>query len=93
MHTHPEHRKAVLFLRALANERRFDLTLLFLSGAILTCRDVAVRLKIHWTSASKHLHRMLRVGIIVSRRQGGAVEFRIAPDFQKKLKRALVHLA
>lgn len=93
MHTHPEYRESVLFLRAIANERRFALICFLLQGEMVSCADTAILLKIHFTSASKHLHRMLRAGIIVSHRKAGTVEFRIAPDFRKKLKCALARLA
>lgn len=93
IHTHPEYRESVLFLRAIANERRFALTCFFLKGKILLCTDAADLLNIHVTSMSRHLHRLLRAGIIVGNRKAGTVEFRITPDFKKKLKRALALLA
>lgn len=89
IHTHPQYREPVLILRAVGNERRYAIIVLLLQCGTLTGADIAEKLQVHFTVASKHLHRLLRAGIVVSKRNGGSVEFRLAPDFRKKLQKAL----
>lgn len=88
VHTHPQYRDAVIFLRTIGNERRYALVPMFRQYGPMTCTVVAMRLGIHVNAASKHLQKMVRVGILKSRRRGGSVLFDLAPDFQKKLSAA-----
>lgn len=89
VHTHPKHRLAVCVFRTIGNERRYEIIVLLHRFTELTVNDVADLLHVHFTVASKHLHWLRRVGIVVSRRQAGSVIFRLAPGYQKILKKAL----
>ncbi len=89
MHTHPQHRDAVLILRTIGNERRYAIVILLLRYGTLTGADIAERLGVHFTAVSKHLHRLIRTGIVISRRNGKSVEFSLAQDFRKTLLRSL----
>ncbi len=72
----------MLVLRALGNERRLYI-LSLLAVRAYTGIELAAKLGIHKGAVSKHLHILLRAGLIVSRRKGGAVFFRLAPNFGK----------
>lgn len=89
VHTYPQYRLYVLVLRALGNERRIRILLLFFRYSILTGMEIADFLGISTMAASKHLHVLLRVGLVVSKRNGGSVEFRLAKDFIGKIKDVL----
>lgn len=86
VHTYPQYRPCVLVMRALGNERRIHILLLLLRYRSLTGTDIAHFLGISTMAASKHLHVLLRVGLVASRRNGGSVEFRIAKDFMQKIR-------
>lgn len=89
IHTHPQYREPVLVLRTVGNERRYAIITLLLHYRTLTGAEIAKLLGIHFTAASKHLHRLLRAALVVSKRNGGSVGFSLAPDFRKKLQKAL----
>lgn len=73
-------------MRALGNERRIRIMQLLLRYSNLTVTDIAHLLGISTMATSKHLHVLLRVGLVVSRRNGGSVEFQAAKDLMVKVK-------
>ena len=86
IHTYPQYRPFVLVMRALSNERRIRVMQMLIRYSNLTVTDIAHFLGISIMATSKHLHVLLRVGLVVSRRHGGSVEFRTAKDFLQKIR-------
>ena len=79
MHTHPQFRLLALLYKAMANERRLFIVQQLMRKE-LTNRDLLILLRIHSGAVSKHLHLLLRAGIIEGRRKGREVFFRIRPS-------------
>lgn len=65
------------FVKALASETRQRMLLLFEDGGELTVGEIADRADISQSTASAHLALMRRGGILVSRRAGKAVYYRV----------------
>ncbi|GAB2953317.1 ArsR/SmtB family transcription factor [Nonomuraea fastidiosa] len=64
------------FLKALANESRQQIMLLFAQGAELSVNQVAERAGISQSAASQQLALLRRGGIVTSRRAGKEVLYR-----------------
>lgn len=64
------------FLKALANEGRQQIMLLFARGAELSVNQVAERASISQSAASQQLALLRRGGIVTSRRDGKEVLYR-----------------
>ncbi|MFI0411756.1 ArsR/SmtB family transcription factor [Actinomadura sp. 3N508] len=65
------------FLRALASEQRQQMLELFTGGIELTVGTVAERLGIAQPTASQQLALLRRGGLLISRKQGKQVHYRI----------------
>lgn len=74
MHTHPWLRNTATLYRALSNERRLAI-LFLLANHSLTCEEIAAKFHIHKAAASRHLHILLRAGLILGNRKGKYVHF------------------
>lgn len=65
------------FLKALASETRQQIMQLFAGGVELTVGEVAERAGLGPSTASEHLTLMRRGGLLVSRRDGKTVRYRV----------------
>lgn len=75
MHTHPFFRSLAMWHKALGNERRLFSLQLLLRHQKLTVDEYANLLHIRQPSASRHLHILLRAGVLKSVRRGQKVFF------------------
>lgn len=75
MHTHPFLRTIALFYRALSNERRLYILIRLAANGPMTNDELRKELKIHHAAVSRHLHILLRAGLIQSKRKGREVYF------------------
>ncbi|WP_433331740.1 ArsR/SmtB family transcription factor [Spirillospora sp. CA-294931] len=74
------------FLKALASEQRQELMALFAGGVELTVGTVAERMGIGQSSASQQLAILRRGGLLVSRRDGKQVRYRVdGPAIERSL--------
>lgn len=64
------------FLKAMANETRQEILLLFADGAELTVGEVADRAGIGQSTASEQLARLRRGGLVTATRDGKLVRYR-----------------
>ncbi|MBN8870758.1 MAG: winged helix-turn-helix transcriptional regulator [Solirubrobacterales bacterium] len=65
------------FLKALASETRQSMLRLFVGGAELSVGEIADRAGLSPSTASAHLALMRRGGLLVSRREGKTVHYRV----------------
>lgn len=75
MHTHPRFRDIALLYRALGNERRIFLLEVLHRSQGMTGDEIRGQLCIRSPAVSRHLHILLRAGLIRSRRNGMTVRF------------------
>lgn len=80
VHNYPHVLPDVLLLRALGNARRFT-TVEILENRIMTEAELAHYHGIALPSMSRHLHILLKAGVLASVRKAGHVYFSIAPEF------------
>lgn len=80
VHNYPHARSDVLLFRALGNERRFT-TVEILEKSIMTEIQLSQYHGIALPSMSRHLHILLKAGVLASVRKAGNVYFSIAPEF------------
>lgn len=85
VHTHPHLRLYVLLCRAVGNERRLSI-LLFLLIHPYTGSELAQKLGISKAALSKHVHVLLRAGLVRSQRHAGSVLFTLAPNIGEMLQ-------
>lgn len=65
------------FLKALASETRQSMLRLFVGGAELSVGEIAEAAGVSPSTASAHLALMRRGGLLVSRREGKVVRYRV----------------
>lgn len=80
VHTHPKLQSYALIHRALSNERRLMiLRILWLEGP-KTNKELARRLGIRGSSVSRHVHILLKAGLVEGKRKKNEVEFRLRKE-------------
>lgn len=79
MHTHQHLQPFALFHKALGNERRVYILFLLWQYGPMTGVQLMERLGIHPAAVSRHLHILLKAGIIRGQRRKMAVYFSIDP--------------
>lgn len=75
MHTHPQFREIAFVYRALSNERRLFLLSILARRSSMTGVEMLRHLGIRPPALSRHVHVLLRSGILQSKRKGTSVEF------------------
>src|SRR5712675_1106490 len=84
--TGPDAKNCTPFLKALADPTRWHIVQELLSSS-LTVSDLAKRLKVSPSNASKHLRILREAGIVESARQGKNIHCRILPAFRRSMTR------
>lgn len=92
IHSHPKHRQTALLLRALGNTKRLAITALLLRYRELTGIEIANYVRISPVATSKHLHRLMNVGLVASHRIGASVAFQLSPQYETRVRQTLNQL-
>lgn len=81
MHTHPPFREIAKILRAFGNESRIGIVVL-LRERSYTLKELGEILNIRPANASKHLHRLINLGLVEGKRKGKEVSFSLTTKVQ-----------
>jgi DNA-binding transcriptional ArsR family regulator len=76
---------AASMLRALANERRLMILCLLITDQEISAGELAERVGLSQSAASRHLAKMREEGLITFRREAQSIHYRIADPNVKRL--------
>ena len=82
-------KEAERLFKGLANRRRLAIVKLLTTEKELPVAEIARRIKLSFTSTSKHLGILGRLDILEKRQESLSVYYRLAPDLPPSFKKVL----
>ena len=75
--------------RALGNQRRLIILSILKQQRNICVIDISNKLDISFQTASKHLLRLFRAGILTRKQVGGEMHYKISPNLPKRIQEAI----